>query len=132
MRQRLRHLPVVLVASGCAAVLALVVGGLVAGPVGAFGTLAGVALVVVSYLWSTLAIALADSVNPRLVLPVGMLVYITKFSLFGVLMVALLDHGWAGVVPMAAGIVAGVIAWNGANIWWVTGPGRPEASREPG
>ena len=60
---------------------------MVAGAAGALGVAAGVALVVASYTATTLAIAWADSVNPRMVLPVGMGMYITKFSLFGAMLI---------------------------------------------
>lgn len=119
MRERLRHLPLTLAATGVVAAVAAAVAGLVAGADGAAGAVAGVGLVVTSYLFSTLAIAWADSVNPRLVLPVGLAAYVTKFSLFGLVLVALLRTGWAGLQPMAIGIVVGVVAWTGAQIWWV-------------
>lgn len=126
MRHRLRHLPIILAVLGGVALLAAGTGGFAAGGAGAAGAAAGVALVVASYVASTLVIAWADSVNPRLVLPLGLAAYVTKFSLFGVAMVALLGGDWPGLVPMAAGIVAGVVAWNATQIWWVCGPGRPE------
>lgn len=118
MRDRLRHLPLELAVCGVAGVLATVIGWLAGGGTAALGTAAGVALVLVSYLVSTLAIAWADSVNPRLVLPVGMAAYVTKFSLFGVVLVLLLNSGWAGLTPMAVGIVVGVVAWTGTQIFW--------------
>jgi hypothetical protein len=125
VRSRLRHLPVTLAVLAVVAVLAGVVGGLAVGGAGAAGAVAGISVVVVSYLLSTIAIAWADSVNPRLVFPVGVGAYLTKFSLFGVAMVALLDTGWPGLTPLALGIVVGVVAWTGTQIWWVSGPGRP-------
>ena len=93
--------------SGAALLAAAIVGGLAAGGTGALGVAAGVALVIASYTASTLAIAWADSVAPRMVLGVGVGMYILKFSLFGVMLVAVNDAGWAGRVPMAIGIGEG-------------------------
>ncbi len=88
MAERIRHLRLTLGFSGVVLVLATVVGFAVRGGVGALGVAAGVVLVAASYTASTLAIAWADTVNPRMVLPVGMGMYITKFSLLGLLLVA--------------------------------------------
>ena len=117
---RTRHLRVALGVSGALAVIGAVVGLIVAGPAGALGVLAGVALVTASYTTSTLAIAWADAVNPRLVFGVGMAMYVTKFSLFGALLIFVGNTDWAGKIPMAMGIVAGVVAWTAAQIWWTT------------
>jgi hypothetical protein len=118
MSSRVRHLRVALGVSAVLAVVGALVGLLWSGGAGALGVLAGVALVAASYTASTLAIAWADSVNPRLVFPVGMAMYVTKFSLFGALLIFVGGTEWAGKIPMAMGIVAGVVAWTGAQIWW--------------
>jgi hypothetical protein len=107
------------------AALATAVGGLAQGGPAAVGALTGVGLAVFSYVVSSLAIAWADSVNPRLVFPVGMVAYLTKFTLFGLIMVALLDAAWSGITAHAMGIVAGVVAWTATQIWWVSTKGRP-------
>jgi hypothetical protein len=95
-----------------------IVGAIAGGGVGAAGVAAGVALVIVSYVVSTLAIAWADSIAPRLVLPVGLATYLAKVSVFIVLIVVVLDSGWTGRVPMAVGIVVGAVAWTASQIWW--------------
>ena len=125
MGQRLAHLPPLLAVSAILTGLAALVGGLVSGTDGALGAAAGVALVVASYTFSTVAMAWADTVNPRLVLPVGLGAYVTKFSLFGLMFVAILDRDWPGTTPMAWGIVAGVLGWTTAQIWWVYRSGIP-------
>jgi hypothetical protein len=117
---RLAHLPAVLGASLGLLVVATVVGGLVAGGAGAVGAAVGVGLVTVSYLSSTLVIAWADSVHSSLVLPFGVAMYVAKFSVIGVVMVGVAGSGWAGLAPFGWGVVVGVVAWTGANIWWVT------------
>jgi len=116
--ERIRHLRLTLGLSAVVLVLASAVGFAVRGGVGALGVAAGVALVAGSYTASTLAIAWADTINPRMVLPVGMAMYITKFSLLGLLLVAVNNAEWAGRIPMAMGIVVGVVAWTSSQIWW--------------
>jgi hypothetical protein len=117
---RLAHLPVVLGASLALLVLATAVGAVVAGGTGAVGVAAGVGLVTLSYLASTLVLAWADSVHPNLVLPFGLATYVAKFSVIGVALAGVAGSGWAGLRPFGWGVVVGVIAWIGANIWWVS------------
>lgn len=116
---RLAHLPAQLAVNGALLVVAAVVGGVTRGAPGAGGAAAGVAVVVASYLFSTLLIAWADGVDPRLVLPVGLTAYVVKFSLIGAAMAALVGTGWRGLAPLGAGVVAGVLAWTTTQIWWV-------------
>jgi hypothetical protein len=118
MRERLHHLPTVLGACGVLLVLAVGVGGWARGTAGAAGAAAGVLRVVASYLVSTLAIAWADSIDPSLVLPVGVTAYVIKFSVFGVGMTVLAGTDWAGLVPMGLGLVAAVVTWSAAQVWW--------------
>ncbi len=118
LRRRLRHLPAGLAASGMLLVVAVGVGALVSGAAGAAGAAAGVILVAASYTGSSLVIAWADSINPRLVLPVGMLTYVVKFTLIGIGAIAVGGTGWAGVPALACGIAAGVVAWTTAQAWW--------------
>jgi hypothetical protein len=127
IKQRVPHLRLVL--PFCAAVLvaATAVGWLVAAPAGGVGAALGVAVVVASYTSSTLAIAWADSVNPRLVFGVGMGMYVTKFSLFGFMLIAVNATHWPGKLAMATGIVVGVVAWTGAQIWWTVRTSRRAA-----
>lgn len=100
--------------------VATLVGGLAGGSVGAVGVAAGIALVTASYLASTLAMAWADSVAPRMVFGVGLGMYVAKFSLFGVMLIAVTDAGWDGRIPMAVGIAVGVVAWTTSHVWWLT------------
>jgi hypothetical protein len=44
--------------------------------------------------------------------------YVTKFSLLGLMLVAVGASDWAGAIPMALGIVAGVVAWTATQVWW--------------
>ena len=117
---RLRHLPVLLAASAALGAVAAVVGGLTGGGAAAAGAAAGVAVTVLSYTLTTVVLAWADVINPQLVLPLGLGLYVAKFTLLGVVMVAVASTGWDGLVPLCAGIAAGVAVWTGVHIWWLT------------
>jgi hypothetical protein len=118
MGERIRHLGMALAVCGAVLAAGALAYAVASGLVGAGGYAAGVALVVASYTASTLAIAWADSINPRMVFGVGMGMYVTKFSLFGFMMIAVGATDWGGKTPLAVGIVAGVVAWTGTQIWW--------------
>jgi hypothetical protein len=117
-RKRLRHLPAGLAASGVLLVVGLAVGGAMRGWAGAAGAAAGVGLVATSYVISTLAVAWADSVNPRLIMPVGLATYVVKVILIGVGMAAIAGTGWAGLVPMGCAVMASAVGWIVAQAWW--------------
>ncbi|WP_413231965.1 hypothetical protein [Micromonospora rifamycinica] len=117
---RLRHLPVLLVASAVLGAVAALVGAVTGGGTAAAGAAAGVAVTVLSYTLSTVALAWADAINPQLVLPLGLGLYAVKFTVLGVVMVAVASAGWDGLVPLCVGIVAGVVVWTGVHIWWLT------------
>lgn len=125
-RWRLRHLPVPLAASGVLAVLAVPAGGLLAGGTGAIGAGAGVVLVTVGYLLSTLVVAWADGTAPALVMPVGMMAYVVKVTVVAGAATVAAVSGWPGLVPMAWGIAAAVLVWTGTHLWWLArnGPHR--------
>ena len=53
-------------------------------------------------------------------LPFGLGTVRREVQLLGVVMVAVASTGWPGLVPLALGIVAGVVVWTGAHIWWIS------------
>jgi hypothetical protein len=118
IRSRLRHLPsglratAVLLPAGAAA--GLLFGGVAAGLGAAFGVL----LVAASFSVSSVIIAWADSINPQLVLPVGLLTYALKFTLLGFTAVVLAATGWAGLPAFGLGMAAATLAWATAQAWW--------------
>jgi hypothetical protein len=116
--ERIRHLPITVAASVVSLTLATAIAWLAGGDVAALGVASGVALVTASYVLTTVAVAWADTIAPKLVLPVGLGVYVFKFSLFGVLFLAVTDAEWAGRVPMAVGICVGVVVWTASQAWW--------------
>jgi hypothetical protein len=128
-RWRLRHLPTMLWASAAMLVAAAAVGWWFAGGAGAVGAAVGVAVATASFTASTLAIAFADRLDPKLVMPFGMGTYIAKVSLFGGLLLGVSSTGWPGLVPLGWGIAAGVLAWSAAQIWWIAAVHVPATRR---
>ena len=99
------------------AALAAIVGFLFGGGTGALGAAAGVALMTVLFVLSTLFITWVDAVNRPMVLPAGMLAYGGKLVVVLLTLSAL--SGWAGIKPMALGVVAGAVGWAAGYAWWV-------------
>ncbi|HEU4346202.1 MAG TPA: hypothetical protein VFR35_00310 [Actinoplanes sp.] len=119
-RWRVAHLPFVTAVSFALLLCAASVGFLAGGGPAALGAAAGVAIVTVSFTMSTLVIAWADTVRPALVMPLGLLAYVLKYTLLGVVLAFLVSSGWPGRVALGWGIVAGVLGWTVVQIWWVT------------
>ncbi len=118
LRKRLRHLPAGLLASAVLLVLGLVIGWLARGDVGAAGAAAGVALVAASYTGSSVVIAWADARDPRLVLPIGLLTYVVKFTLIGFVMAAIDASNWPGLPVMGLAIIVTALGWTIAQAVW--------------
>jgi hypothetical protein len=118
MGTRLRHLPSGLTATAVLLVLGVPAGALLRGVPGAAGVAAGVALVAASYVIGSVVIAWADSVDPKLVLPVGLMTYALKFTLIGVVMAAIAASHWPGLRPMGVAVLAGALGWITAQSWW--------------
>jgi hypothetical protein len=116
--KRVRHLRAGLLASAALLLLGLLPSALAWGPAGAAGIAAGVGLVAASYTLSSLVVAWADAVDPRLVLPVGLMTYILKVVLIGLLMSAIAATGWSGLIPMGVAILGTVLGWIVAQSWW--------------
>jgi ATP synthase protein I len=119
LRARLPHLPVTLGATAALLVVGVLVGWAIWGGVGAAGMAAGIGIVAASYLFSTIAIAWADTIHPRMVMSVGLVAYAAKFTAIGFIMVALESADWAGLPAMGFGVIAGVVVWTGSQIWWI-------------
>lgn len=118
MRDRLQWVRWPLYGSAGLLAVAVVAGAALAGPVGAAAAVAGVLVVVASYLGSGVAIAWADRIDPRLILPVGLVAYVVKFSLLGVVLFGVAASGWDGVAPMAVAMIAATLVWIVAQVWW--------------
>jgi hypothetical protein len=118
-RWRVEHLPMLTATSMALLLCAASVGFFAGGVPVAIGAAAGVAIVTVSFTMSTLVIAWADTVRPALVLPLGLAVYVVKYTLLGVILAFTVQSDWPGKAAVGWGVVAGVIGWTAVQIWWV-------------
>jgi len=118
-RWRVEHLPFLTAASIALLLCAASIGFLSGGSPAALGAAAGVALTTVSFTMSTLVIAWADTVRPALLMPLGLLAYVVKYSLLGVILAYVISSEWPGRTAMGWGVVAGVLGWTSVQIWWV-------------
>ncbi|MDR6325401.1 hypothetical protein [Actinoplanes couchii] len=118
-RWRIEHLPLLTAVSTALLFCAFSAGYLARGVEAGVGAAAGVLIVTVSFTMSTLVIAWADTVRPALLLPLGMLTYVVKYSLLGVILAIGVDIPWPGWSALGWGIVAGVVVWTGVQAWWV-------------
>jgi hypothetical protein len=118
VRGRLTHLPVGLKVTAVLLVVAVILGTVFAGVAGAAGAVVGILLVAASYTASSVVIAWADSVHPRLVLPVGLFTYVVKFTALGFGMYALAGTGWRGMPALGVAVIVATLTWATAHAWW--------------
>jgi ATP synthase protein I len=107
-----------LAASAGLLVLGVPVAALFRGGAWAGGVAAGVALVAVSYSVSSVIIAWVDSIDPKLIMMVGLATYVIKFTLIGVLMWVIASTGWSGLTAMGVAVMTTVLVWVIAQSWW--------------
>lgn len=127
-RWRIRHLPMLTAISFALVLCAGSVGFLIDGPDAALGAAAGVLMVNLSFTITTLVVAWADTVRPALLMPLGLLTYVIKYTLIAVIMVGVAASGWAGGLAMAGGIAAGAILLTAAQVWWIARLAREDAA----
>jgi hypothetical protein len=113
------HLPFLSAVSAALVLCAASAGFFAGGAASALGAALGVLIVVVSYTMSTLVIAWADTVRPALLMPLGLVTYVVKYALLGVIMAFVISSEWPGRLALGWGIVAGVLGWTAVQIWWV-------------
>ncbi|MDQ1652665.1 MAG: hypothetical protein QOI35_1865 [Cryptosporangiaceae bacterium] len=119
MRKRLRHLPPALAASAVTLVVFAVAAFLLDGLASAAGVAVGVVIVAFSFVASSLVLAWADIVDRNLILPAGLVTYVLKFALFGVVLYAVGQSGWRGSGGIGAGLIAGTLVWATTQAVWV-------------
>jgi hypothetical protein len=119
-RWKVEHLGFLTAVSFALLLCAASIGFLTGGPVAAIAAAGGVLIVTVSHTLTTLVVAWADTVRPALVMPLGMLTYVVKYSLLGVIRAVGVSSDWSGKKALGLGVVAGVIVWTGVQAWWVT------------
>ena len=118
-RWRVEHLPFLTAASVALLLCEASVGFFAGGAQAALGAAGGVAITTVSFTMSTLVIAWADTVRPALLMPLGLLTYVVKYSLLGVILGAVISSDWPGRTAMGWGVAVGVLGWTSVQIWWV-------------
>jgi hypothetical protein len=126
-RWRIRHLPMLTVISFALVLCAASVGFVTGGPDAALGAAAGVLLVNLSFTISTLVVAWADTVRPALLMPLGLLTYVIKYTLIALIMIGVGASSWAGGRPMAYGIMGGAVLLTAAQVWWISKLAREDA-----
>ncbi|MDQ1646658.1 MAG: hypothetical protein QOJ50_2842 [Cryptosporangiaceae bacterium] len=119
MRKRLRHLPPALAASAVTLVVFAVAAFLLDGLASAAGVAVGVVIVAFSFVASSLVLAWADIVDRNLILPAGLVTYVLKFALFGVVLYAVGQSEWRGSAGIGAGLIAGTLVWATTQAVWV-------------
>jgi hypothetical protein len=126
-RWRIRHLPMLTVISFALVLCAASIGFVTGGSDAALGAAAGVLMVNLSFTISTLVVAWADTVRPALLMPLGLLTYVIKYTLIAVIMIGVAASGWPGGLPMAYGIMAGAVLLTAAQVWWISRLARQDA-----
>lgn len=118
IRARLPYLRLPLASCALLAVAAVPIAAAVRGTTSAIAVAAGIALVVVSYLVSGLSVAWADAVSPQLIMSVGLVTYVTKIVVLGVVMAGVAATGWAGLPDLGVAIIVAVVVWTAAHLTW--------------
>ncbi|GAA2364928.1 hypothetical protein [Dactylosporangium salmoneum] len=119
MKTRLTHLPAQLLAMAIVLAVTIPIALWRDGGAGAAGDAAGVGLVTVSYVVSSLIIAWTDLRARHMLLPVAMATYLVKFTFIGFAMWVALGTDWAGLPWMGVSVIVAVIAWMTAHAIWV-------------
>jgi hypothetical protein len=107
-----------MIATGVVGVLAAILGAVLQGGPGAVGAAAGVALVIASYIASTLIVAWVDRVNRSMLMVTALATYTVKFALLFLLVGWVATQGWIGTKAMGFGVLAGVLTWTTVQVWW--------------
>jgi len=119
-RWRIEHLPFVLAAGFALVLCAASAGFFLGGPTAALGAAAGAFVVTIGVSLTTLVIAWADAIRPALVMPVGLGVYVIKYSLIVFLMIGVGYSQWSGGRAMAWSIAASAVVLTGVQVWWLS------------
>jgi hypothetical protein len=129
---RLRHLPLPLAVSGGLLVALGAVGYGIDAAAGLVGAVLGVTIVAGGYALSSVTVAWADWISPRLVLSVGLASYLFKITLLGVALLGVLRTDWPGGRMMVVGMICAILGWVTAQTWWTArDQGRPAPDSSP-
>ncbi|GAA2123005.1 hypothetical protein [Glycomyces algeriensis] len=107
-----------LIAAAIAAVIAGVVGGITDGVTGAWAAPAGVALAALGFAGSAAAVALAETFDLRLTLPMALITYSIKLALVLTILSIVKTAVPDALLPFAYGVVGGAVAWLATQVVW--------------
>ena len=107
-----------LLVSGIAAVIAAVIGGITAGGVGAWAAPAGVALAALGFAGSAAGVALAETFDLRLTLPMALITYSVKLALVLTILSIVKTAVPDALEPFAYGVIGGAVAWLATQVVW--------------
>jgi hypothetical protein len=98
------------------------------------GFTAGVVIAAASFLLSSLVIAWADTVDRRMILPVGLMTYVFKIVVIGMVVFGIARRDWPGLTPLLWGIAVGAASWIVAQATWTYrwAQSQPEILPQPG
>jgi hypothetical protein len=104
--------------AGFTAVLAAVLGLILAGGSGAWAAPAGVALAALGFAGSALAVMKAEKIDIRLTLPMALVTYAIKLMVVFMALALVREIVPDALPPFAYGIVGGAVAWLAAQAVW--------------
>jgi hypothetical protein len=107
-----------LLVSVIAAVIAAVVGGITAGGTAAWAAPAGVALAALGFAGSAAAVALAETFDLRLTLPMALITYSIKLALVLTVLSIVKTAVPDALLPFAYGVIGGAVAWLATQVAW--------------
>jgi hypothetical protein len=107
-----------LLVSAIAAVIAAVVGGITAGGTAAWAAPAGVALAALGFAGSAAAVALAETFDLRLTLPMALITYSIKLALVLTVLSIVKTAVPDALLPFAYGVIGGAVAWLATQVAW--------------
>lgn len=106
------------IVTGIAAVIAAVVGAITAGGTGLWAVPAGVALAALGFAGSAAAVALAESFDLRLTLPMALITYSVKLALVLTILSIVKSAVPDALLPFAYGVIAGAVVWLATQVAW--------------
>jgi hypothetical protein len=106
------------IVAGIAALIAAVIGAVTSGGSGAWAAPAGVALAALGFAGSAWAVALAETFDLRLTLPMALITYSVKLALVLTVLSIVKSAVPDALLPFAYGVVGGAVVWLATQVAW--------------
>lgn len=106
------------IVAGIAALMAAVIGAVTSGGSGAWAAPAGVALAALGFAGSAWAVALAETFDLRLTLPMALITYSVKLALVLTVLSIVKSAVPDALPPFAYGVVGGAVVWLATQVAW--------------